>query len=197
MLSLLTLLLLCLVLAPSGMRLRRGWSGAALRTSGRAARAIRAGTATSATYTNSVIAQTTPDPAVIKALDGYYYVIATSDYWQGGAFHLLPVYRSSDLVHWTFVGNSFPARPAWVKSTAGLWAPDLRYYNHKYYLYYLASNTNLLPKYGTMGGSAIGVATADRPAGPWTDAGPSAGGSYQTGPIVPPRPCASNADPHC
>jgi beta-xylosidase len=179
------------------MRLRRGWSEAALRTSGLAARTIRASTATGATYTNPVIAQTTPDPAVIKALDGYYYVIATSDPWQGGAVHLLPFYRSTDLVHWTFVGNSFPARPAWVRSTAGLWAPDLRYYNHKYYLYYLASNTNPLPHYGTTGGSAIGVATADTPAGPWTDAGPSAGRSYQTGPIVPPRPCAFNTDSHC
>jgi len=34
-----------------------------------------------ATYTNPVIPQTAPDPAIIKALDGYYYIIATSDTW--------------------------------------------------------------------------------------------------------------------
>jgi beta-xylosidase len=150
-----------------------------------------------ATYSNPIIAQTTPDPAIIKALDGYYYTIATSDSWQDGSFHILPIYRSTDLVHWTFVGDSFPARPAWVQSTAGLWAPDLQYYNHKYYMYYTASNTNPLPKYGTTSGSAIGVATADSPAGPWTDVGDSAGGSYAHGPIVPPRPCAFNTDPNC
>ncbi len=151
----------------------------------------------SATYANPVIAQTTPDPAIIKALDGYYYLIATSDYWQDGSFHILPIYRSTDLVHWTFVGDSFPARPDWVQSTAGLWAPDLEYYNHKYYMYYAASDTNPLPKYGTTGGSAIGVAVADSPAGPWYDAGDSAGGSYAHGPIVPPRSCVYNTDPGC
>ncbi len=145
---------------------------------------------TTGTYTNPIIPQTTPDPAVIKALDGYYYLIPTADYWQNGAgYHLLPIWRSSDLVNWTFVGNAFPARPAWIDPNAGVFAPDLQYYNHKYYMYYVAANTNPLPAYGTTGGSAIGVATADTPAGPWTDAGPAAGGSYQTGPIVPPRPC--------
>lgn len=153
--------------------------------------------ASSTTYANPVIAQTTPDPAIIKALDGYYYMIATSDSWQDGSYHILPTYRSTDLVHWTFVGDAFPARPAWVQSTAGLWAPDLQYYNHKYYMYYTASDTNPLPKYGTTGGSAIGVATADSPMGPWTDAGDSAGGNYTHGPLIPPRSCAFNTDPNC
>jgi len=157
----------------------------------------RTASPTSSTYTNPIIAQTTADPAVIKALDGYYYVIATSDYWQGGAFHILPIYRSTDLVHWTFVGDAFAARPDWVNATAGLWAPDVQYYNHKYYMYYTASATNPLPKYSTNGGSAIGVATADSPAGPWTDAGDSAGGTYQHGPLAPPRSCAFNTDPNC
>jgi len=159
--------------------------------------ATRTASPTGSTYTNPIIAQTTPDPAVIKALDGYYYVIASSDYWQGGAFHILPIYRSTDLVHWAFVGDAFPSRPAWVNPTAGLWAPDVQYYNHKYYMYYTASATNPLPKYGTNDGSAIGVATSDSPAGPWTDAGDTAGGSYQHGPLVPPRSCAFNTDPNC
>jgi len=152
---------------------------------------------TASTYTNPIIAQTSPDPAIIKALDGYYYVIASSDFWQDGSYHILPIYRSTDLVHWTFVRDAFPARPDWAASDAGLWAPDLQYYNHKYYMYYTASWTNPLPKYGTNGGSAIGVATADSPAGPWTDAGDPAGGSFQHGPIVPPRPCVFNTDPNC
>lgn len=152
---------------------------------------------TSSTYTNPVIAQTMPDPAIIKALDGYYYVIASSDFWQGGSYHILPIFRSTDLVHWSFVRDAFSARPAWAASDAGLWAPDLQYYNHKYYMYYTASSTNPLPKYGTNGGSAIGVATADSPAGPWADAGDAAGGSYQHGPVVPPRSCVFNTDPNC
>src|SRR5581483_8209524 len=56
--------------------------------------------ATSTKYSNPIIAQTLPDPAIIKGLDGYYYIIATSDRWEDGSFHLLPTYRSTDLVHW-------------------------------------------------------------------------------------------------
>lgn len=148
-------------------------------------------------YANPIIAQTAADPAVIKALDGYYYLMATSDSWQDGTFHLLPTWRSTDLVNWSFVADAFPARPDWVKADAGLWAPDLQYYNGRYYLYYTASDTNPLPRYGSGGGSAIGVATADSPAGPWTDMGDTAGGAYQHGPLVPPRPCAFNSDPNC
>lgn len=159
---------------------------------------LHAGTTSSGTYSNPIIAQTTPDPAIIKGLDGYYYVIATSDRWEDGSFHLLPIYRSTDLVHWQFVGDSFSGRPAWTDPNAGLWAPDLQYFNHKYYMYYVVSATLALPKYSApAGNSAIGVAVADSPAGPWQDAGDSAGGSFQHGPIVPPRACVYNTDPNC
>lgn len=152
---------------------------------------------TTTAYSNPIIAQNAPDPAIIKALDGYYYIVTSSDFWQGGTFHLLPIFRSTDLTHWTYVADTFAARPNWMPGNAGVWAPDIQYYNHKYYLYYMASWTNALPKYGTNGGSAIGVATADSPAGPWTDSGDSAGPGYTSGPIVPPRPCVFNTDPGC
>ncbi|EFH85759.1 family 43 glycosylhydrolase [Ktedonobacter racemifer] len=150
------------------------------------------------TYSNPIIAQTAADPTITKGLDGYYYVVATSDLWSDGSFHILPIQRSTDLVHWQFVGDAFPTRPDWVDPTAGLWAPDIQYFNHKYYMYYTVSNTKALPKYGTTAGpSSIGVAVANSPAGPWQDAGPSAGGSFQHGPIVPPRACVFNTDPNC
>ena len=150
------------------------------------------------TYSNPIIAQTAADPAITKGLDGYYYVVATSDRWQDGSFHLLPIQRSTDLVHWQFMGDAFATRPDWVDPNAGLWAPDIQYFNHKYYMYYTASATKALPRYGTAAGpSSIGVAVADSPTGPWQDAGPSAGGSFQHGPIVPPRACVFNTDPNC
>ena len=133
------------------------------------------------TYTNPVIPRTAPDPAIIKALDGYYYIVATSDTWQDGSFHLLPTWRSTDLVNWSFVGDAVPSRAPWVAATAGLYAPDLQYFNHKYYMYYAAADT-------VAGGSAIGLYTAPSMTGPWTDAG---------GPIVGPRTCSFSADPTC
>jgi arabinan endo-1,5-alpha-L-arabinosidase len=74
--------------------------------------------------------------------------------------------RSSDLVTWQYIGDVFSSRPSWVAPDAGLWSPDIVFRNGLYYLYYAASDT-VLPG----GGSAIGVATAASPLGPWSDAG--------------------------
>ncbi len=133
-----------------------------------------------ATYSNPVIPQTAPDPAIIKALDGYYYIMTTSDFWQDNSYHLVPTWRSTDLVNWTFVHDAFPSKPAWL-GNGTIFAPDLQYFNHKYYMYYTASDT-------ATGGSAIGVATAPSLTGPWTDSG---------GPIVGPRTCSYSGDPAC
>jgi arabinan endo-1,5-alpha-L-arabinosidase len=137
------------------------------------------------TYTNPLhieilghgLVESCADPSIIRgqqAGDNYWYMYCTTDPLRGddrdaqGAliFHLIPIHRSFDLVHWTYIGDVFSARPGWVAADAGLWAPDIRFFNGKYYLYYTASNTSL-----PGGGSAIGVATASNPAGPWTDSG--------------------------
>ena len=39
--------------------------------------------------------------------------------------HNVPMYRSTDLVHWDYAGDAFPSKPAWVKPDAGMWAPDV------------------------------------------------------------------------
>jgi arabinan endo-1,5-alpha-L-arabinosidase len=125
------------------------------------------------------------DPAIIRGQtpgDHYWYMYCTTDPLNdqdrdpGGnfRFHLIPMLRSYDLVNWTYMGDAFSARPGWVADDAGLWAPEVKYFNGQYYLYYTASWTDL-----PGGGSAIGVATAPTPLGPWTDSG---------GPVVEPHP---------
>ena len=112
------------------------------------------------------------DPTVIYAADGFWYAYCTTDPLNDEDknaagdfhFHLIPMLRSADLTQWTYVGDVFATRPPWVKSDAGLWAPDIHFFNGQYYLYFTASDTNA-------GGSAIGVATAPTPTGPWTDSG--------------------------
>src|ERR1044072_1544593 len=117
------------------------------------------------------------DPTVIRgqtAGDPYWYMYCTTDPLNGEDtnpsggfnFHLIPMLRSYDLVNWTYMGDAFASRPGWVADDAGLWAPEIQYFNGQYYLYYAASNTDL-----PGGGSAIGVATAPSPLGPWTDSG--------------------------
>lgn len=63
------------------------------------------------TYTNPVIMQTTPDPTVIRAEDGFFYLYGTEDTYN------VPIYRSRNLVDWTFVGTAFTdaTRPKCVK----------------------------------------------------------------------------------
>lgn len=53
--------------------------------------------ASSDTYTNPVIGRSMPDPTVIRAGDGYFYLYATED------IRNTPIYRSTDLVNWIFV----------------------------------------------------------------------------------------------
>lgn len=111
-------------------------------------------------YSNPVIAKSLPDPTVIRAQDGFFYLYATEDHRN------LPIYRSPNLVDWEFVATVFnnETRPKW-NPKAGIWAPDINYVDGKYVLYYAKS---------TWGGEwecGIGVATADSPAGPFTDHG--------------------------
>lgn len=120
------------------------------------------------------------DPSIIHAQDGAWYIYCTTDPLNGQDrnasggfnFHLIPILKSFDLVNWVYQGDVFGSRPGWVKSDAGLWAPDIRFFNGQYYLYYAASDTNA-------GGSAIGVATSSSPTGPWVDSG---------APVVEPHP---------
>lgn len=131
------------------------------------------------------------DPTIIRGQttgDNYWYMYCTTDPLNdndrtGGSFnfHLIPMLRSLDLVNWTYQGDAFSSRPAWVAGDAGLWAPEIQFLNGQYYLYYTASWTAL-----PGGGSAIGVATSSNPLGPWIDSG---------APVVEPHeaPCCAGS----
>lgn len=120
------------------------------------------------------VVQDCSTPTVIRgqqAGDTYWYAYCGTDPLNDADqsagnfnFHLVPMLRSSDLVDWQYMGDAFSARPAWVAPDAGLWSPDVVFHDGRYFLYYTASNTQF-------GGSAIGVATASSPLGPWTDSG--------------------------
>lgn len=111
-------------------------------------------------YHNPVIDESLPDPTVIRAADGSFWLYATEN------IHNLPIYRSTNLVDWSFQGTAFTdsTRPDFVPH-GGIWAPDINQINGKYVLYYSMS---------TWGGEwtcGIGVATADAPQGPFKDHG--------------------------
>ena len=112
----------------------------------------------------------------IDFLDGKYWMYTTTDGysgWSGTVFH---AWSSEDLRNWTDEGvildvaNDNPGvndngvqieSSDW--SVGSAWAPTIEEKDGKYYFYYCAKFPN--------GESAIGVASADNPAGPYTDKG--------------------------
>ena len=114
----------------------------------------------SKTYKNPVVNYSLPDPTVIEAEDGYFYLYATED------IRNLPIHRSKDLVNWESVGTAFTTetRPTF-EPKGNLWAPDINKIGDKYVLYYSMS------RWGGEWTCGIGVATADCPAGPFKDHG--------------------------
>ena len=114
------------------------------------------------TFTNPIIPQSVPDPTVIKAADGYFYLYGTED------TRNMPIYRSKNLTDWTFIGTAFTneTRPHTVRPyvPAGMmWAPDINYINGQYVLYYA------IGVWGVLNKSGVGVATSERPEGPFVD----------------------------
>ena len=112
------------------------------------------------TYQNPVVPKSLPDPTIIRAEDGFFYLFATED------IRHTPIYKSNDLVNWEFVGTAFTAetRPNF-EPKGGLWAPDINYINGQYVLYYSMS------VWGGEWTCGIGIATSESPAGPFTDQG--------------------------
>jgi arabinan endo-1,5-alpha-L-arabinosidase len=89
--------------------------------------------------------------------------------------HRLPMMRSTDLVHWRFVGSALPGRPSWASAQAKLWAPDVVYSStyRRYYMTFAVTDTvtKISGQPGCDQDPAIGVATSATPTGPWRIAG--------------------------
>ncbi len=150
------------------------------------------------TYMNPVskgVVDTFADPTIIRANDGYWYAYGTTDAVLeskgDNSLHYIPMLRSKDMVHWKYVGDAFKKSdlPGWFphKGTY-LWAPDIRYLNGKYYLYYSVAHPGSKDFTGPDSLFTVGVATAPTPTGPWKDSG---------GAVIPKNACDSvtNIDP--
>ena len=107
-----------------------------------------------------VIDVSAPDPTVIRAEDGTFYLYATED------MRNVPIFHSANLVDWKLVGTAFTdnSRPKWLPK-GGIWAPDIQRVGGKYHLYYAKS------VWGGEWDAGIGVAVSNSPAGPFVDRG--------------------------
>jgi arabinan endo-1,5-alpha-L-arabinosidase len=117
------------------------------------------------TYANPVIDGDFPDPAVLRAPDGDFYVYATQG-WREGRVLNIQVARSADLVTWTHLGDALPGKPAWALAKQAFWAPHVLYDVElkKYFMYYSAEPDQ-------QRGKCLAVATSEHPAGPFADSG--------------------------
>ena len=113
------------------------------------------------TYSNPVIPGDFPDPSVIRVGDDFY-ATATTGNWSPH-FQIL---HSKDLVNWKVVGSVLNEKPAWAKGD--FWAPEITEDKGRYFVYYTARRDDGKGKKGTL---CVAVATADKPAGPYTDKG--------------------------
>ena len=93
---------------------------------------------------------------------GAFYLYATDDasnsgkYWDSTAWRL---YTSTDLRSWKDEGAPLDVSVfKWARRDAKAWAPEAAFRNGQYYFY------------APVGGDKIGVAVAQRPEGPFTDA---------------------------
>lgn len=107
------------------------------------------------------------DPTAVRDDDGTYWLFSTDAYADGPVRGGVQVRRSTDLVTWTFHGWALPDVPTAAASWAGavgLWAPEVARVGDEWRMYWSASS------FGSRT-SAIGLAVAPHPAGPWTDRG--------------------------
>ena len=120
-------------------------------------------------YSNPVLDLDFPDPATLTLPDGTTYVYATQGSDGATATLNLRVARSTDLAHWTMIGDALPVKPTWASKTQDFWAPHVHAADGRYFLYYSAKPDAALAD--TTRGLCLGVATADRPEGPFVDSG--------------------------
>jgi beta-xylosidase len=98
-----------------------------------------------------------PDPFVLR-VGGTYFAYATNSV--GGNIQII---ESTDLEHWSALGNAWPNRPGWA-APGETWAPAVGVIGDTYVLYYSTVAG------GTGGGAqCISVATSTQPQGPFVD----------------------------
>ncbi len=106
-------------------------------------------------YVNPILNADYSDPDVIRVGDKYYMICSE--------FHFMgiPVLESEDMVNWKIITQIYneinlPGYNSMERYGGGSWAPAIRYYNDKYWVYFCTPNEGLF------------MSTAENPAGPWS-----------------------------
>jgi hypothetical protein len=106
---------------------------------------------------NPVASGDHPDPSLIRAGDAWYATSTSSDWLPA-----FPILRSADFGHWRQMGAVLTQRPRWA--ARDFWAPELVRRGALVFAYYAAEARD--------GRRCLGVASAPRLLGPYSDHGP-------------------------
>ena len=120
---------------------------------------IRLASPTTLTYTNPVLAEDFPDPAVVRTANGTFVAYATGG---GSPRSNIQCATSPDLVSWTMQPDALPEMPKWACSSCSRSvAPDVQLHGGVYFMYfsaYRASDNKT---------NCIGVAPSSNATGPF------------------------------
>jgi len=108
-------------------------------------------------YFNPILAGFYPDPTICRVENNFYLVNSSFCYFPG-----LPIFESTDLVHWKQIGNIIDRREqadfGTSRLSGGMYAPTIRY--HKGTFYVICTNVSGVGNF---------IVTAKNPAGPWSN----------------------------
>lgn len=113
---------------------------------------------------NPILKGFNPDPSITKKEDKYYIATSTFDWMPGVQIH-----ESSDLINWELVSHPIDdlklLNMRGNLDSGGIWAPDLSYYDGKFWLVY--SNVQVVN--GSFKDVKNYLITAEDIRGPWSD----------------------------
>ncbi len=114
-------------------------------------------------YHNPIRRGMHPDPSVVRVGEDYYMVNSSFMF-----FPCIPISHSKDLLHWEVIGHAI-TNPEWARLKGleggrGYWAPDISYYEGKFYITatYRLNDGGAKLRYQM-------VTSADKPEGPYCE----------------------------